>query len=254
MKTNTLRKIILSFAATALLVATSVTGATLINLDIQGLAGDTDTIDYTGSNANGPIASASTTWNHFTAGVNPLTAPNNTLTDLVDSTGAATDVDVAFGSGWAGTYANNSEGVDNYLFGDRAYTTAGGVGTFTISGLVDGGSYNLALIGSSSAGFITDFTIAGAGTLTATGGSAGTTSNGPLSFNEGVTHVLFENIVATGGAITFSTKQHIDTGSGLGSSVFGVFSGLQIQAVPEPSSAALLLGLGSITLILRRRR
>ena len=90
----------------------------------------------------------------------------------------------------------------------------------------------------------TDFTIGGT-TLTATAVTgAGTNLNGALTFTDGVTHVLFSDVVATGGSITFSTST--------AERAF-VLSGLQIEQVPEPSAVA-LFGLAGLGLILRRRR
>ena len=243
MKSPTLTN--LPIAAAALFLVTTASNAAVINVDVQGLAGSTSAENYTGGSANGPIASG-TTWNHFTAGDDPLSTP---LTNLIDDSGAATTVAVSFGSGWSGSYA---DGFNNNLQGDRTYTLAAAQGMMTISGLIEGGQYNLAMItGVNGSGlFSTTFSIVGetpetATALTAAGGSG----NGPLTFTEGTTHVLFENITATDGSITFTTQ------STLGSSTnyAGVLAGLQIQAVPEPSSAA-LLGLGGLTLILRRRK
>ena len=161
MKTNTLSKIILSFAATARLVATS--EAETINLDIQ-VAGASPT-NYTGASANGPITSGMT-WNYFNVATGGANNSNSqSFLNLVDDGGAATDVDVACGLGWVGTFES---GTGNNLQGDRAYTQFQSTGWFTISGLEVGGSYNLALIASPDGSHGTDYTIAGAGIETAT--------------------------------------------------------------------------------------
>lgn len=225
----------------------SVTGANLINVDIN--LADGSPANYTGASANGSIASAGTDWNYLDVSVGgAANVPNGqSLSNLEDDSGVATTVGVAFGTGWSGTYENTGVG-PSFLQEDRAYTSSQSVGTFTINGLDVGGSYNLALIAAPDGNglFSTDFTIAGVGTETATGGNAGTNTNGALTFTEGATHVLF-NVIANDGSITFTTKQ-------AELSQFGVLSGLQIQAIPEPSRATLLLGLAAIALVIRRRR
>ena len=243
---TTLTKTTLPFAAVALLAATS--QAAVVNVDIQGTGSGnvgTGIANYTGASANGPIAS-STTWNHFTVGGNP---PNgDSMLNLNDDSGAATTVDVTFGTGWLGSFA---DGAPNNLQGDRTFIATDVSGDITIGGLNPGGTYNLALItGFNVAGsFSTDFTIGGT-TLTANDTvGAGTNANGALTFTSGGTHALFSNIIADGsGDITFSTTNTAGASN-------GVLSGLQIEAVavPEPSTTA-LLGLGGLALILRRRK
>ena len=206
----------------------------VINVDIQGdFTGSSGTgiQNYTGSSANGPIESDNT-WNYF----NPVGVP-----DAGDSI-TVSGVTFTLGGTWTGSYADPT-GL-NHLQGDRIFTQFGNTGELTISGLIDGGKYNIALI---SAGGTTDYTI-GATTLMATAASAGSNLNGALSFTPGGTHVLFNEIEATGGSITIGARQ-------AGGSSFGVLAGLQVQsvAVPEPSLLA-LLGIGATILLAARRR
>jgi len=226
---------------TALTVATVVFGAALftstlsaaiINVDFQVTGGDT----FSGQGAIRPAGSG-TNWNGFNIPAGGLNPPNGqSMFNLLDEDGAATTVDVAFGTGWTGTY--NATNTSNPLQWDRAYTAGADLGTFTISGLASGGAYNVALIGSGD--LETEFTLGGT-TITASGGSANS------GFVDGVSHVYFSGVTATGGEITFTTRASGGTGN-------GALAGIQVQAVPEPASAALLLGLGSIALILRRRK
>ena len=241
LKMKRITKTPLTLAAAAFLAATS--QADVINIDFNTNIGVPTLAPYAGASANGPIASASV-WNQFT-----LSSPPNgqSMNNLLDDSGTPTTVAVAFGTGWTGSYDNTGP---NNLQRDRAYTSGGGTGTFTVSGLNPGGTYNLALFvdDNSSGSIATDFTI-GATTMMAFGGSAGTNVDGPLTFTAGETHALFSGISASvDGDITISTTQ-------AAGSTFGSFPGLQIEGsfIPEPSSAA-LLGLGGLALILRRRK
>jgi hypothetical protein len=234
MKTTTLTKTTLPFAALALLAATA--QAAVINVDIQGNNSGGSVANYTGESANGPIASDNN-WNYF----NTVGVP-----DAGDSM-TVSGVTFAFGDGWLSSFA---DGAPNNLQGDRVFTANGVTGTFTISGLDTNMNYNLALIGASqtTGGFATDFTIGGT-TKTATGEhETGTNANGALTFVEGSSHVLFSGISGSTGSITFTMTDSVDGTN-------GVLSGLQLEgvAVPEPSTTA-LLGLGGLALILRRRR
>jgi hypothetical protein len=154
--------------------------------------------------------------------------------NLNDDSGAATTVDVTFGTGWLGSYA---DGAPNNLQGDRVFTSGGVTGDITISGLTPGGTYNIALIaGFNGAGsFSSDFTIGGTTLTAADTVGAGANANGPLTFTAGVTHVLFSNIVADGsGNITFTM---INTPGASN----GVLAGLQVETVP-PTPAVTLDG------------
>ena len=233
MRTTTLTKTTLPFAAVALLAATS--QAAVVNVDIQGTQFGGSVTAYTGASANGPIASDNT-WNYFNVG----TTNGQSL-----SAGGLT---FTFGSGWLGSFADAAKA--NNLQGDRVFASTGVTGTMTISGLDITKNYNLALISGSNdaGGFGTDFTIIGEGTKTATAASISGTGNGALTFVEGDSHVLFSGISGGTGSITFSV-----TDSSVGAN--GVLSGLQIESVtvPEPSTTA-LLGLGGLALIFRRRK
>lgn len=232
MHTNIMKRAFLSLA-TAYLAATSESEATVINVDIQGNnSGDTPVANYTGANANGPIASDNT-WNYFTTSGVP---------DAGDSL-TVSGVTFTFGTGWFSSYS--FAGNPNNLQSDRAFTT-GSAATFTISGLDTTKDYNLALIGAPT-GYNTDFTIGGDTKTASAATDAGPDDNGALTFTEGVTHVLFSGLDGSSGSITFTTAN--------GGAGAGVLAGLQLQAVavPEPSSLA-LLGLGSLGLLLHRRR
>ena len=235
MHTKIMKRTSLSLA-TAFLAATSASEATVISLDIQGNnSGDTAVANYTGANANGPIASDNT-WNYFTTSGVP---------DAGDSL-TVSGVTFTFGTGWTSSYS--IAGNPNNLQSDRAFTT--GSATFTISGLDNTKDYNLALIaGPANAGgfFESDFTIGGDTKIATAVTDAGSNDDGALTFTDGVTHVVFSGLDGSSGSITFTTSYSGPNGGA------AVLSGLQLQAVPEPSAVA-LLGLGSLGLLLRRRR
>lgn len=115
------------------------------------------------------------------------------------------------------------------------YGGAGTVQTITFSGLNDSLTYNLTL----AIGHSTDQNL--------TGGTFGGDLTGSIALgaNSAATHLVTFNDLTTGGdgTITFT----------YGGAVASGFSALELSAVPEPSSAA-LLGLGSLALILRRRK
>ncbi len=225
--------------ATAFLAATSASEAAVINVDIQGnnSTGSTAVANYTGASANGPIASDNT-WNYF----NTVGVP-----DAGDSL-SVSGVTITFGDGWTSSYS--LAGDPNNLQGDRAFTT--GSASIMISGLDTTKDYNLALIAgpaNASGFFASDFTIGG-DTKTATATTdAGPDDNGALTFTEGVTHVLFSGLDASSGSITLTTSYSGPDGGA------AILAGLQLEAVavPEPATGA-LLGLGSLGLLLHRRR
>ena len=231
LKMKRITKTTLTLAAAAFLAATS--QAEVINIDFNtNIAGAPTLAPYAGASANGPIASGSV-WNQFTLSSPP---DGQSMNNLLDDSGTETAVAVAFGTGWAGSYNN---GVPNNLQADRAYTSGGGTGTFTVSGLTPGGTYNLALfVDDNDTGSIaTDFTI-GATTMMAFGGSAGTDVDGPLTFTAGETHALFSGISASvDGDITISV-------TAAAGAIFGSFPGLQIEGsfIPFTDTDPTLIG------------
>ena len=215
----------------------------LINVDFDGTGGigvDPNPRTFDGNLASTTATGESINWVDSTAGNDTwngtVDAVSGTLNSLNDSTGAATAVNVTW-SGFNFTYDNYGNGrlgntVTNGPNGDGFFTSNNNtnVGSVTISGLTAGALYNLTVLG---AGDETDVHV-GASTQTMLGWNS-TTNPGQF--------VTFNNVVATGGSITYTVD-------GANSDATG---GFQIVAVPEPSSVA-LLGLSSLALLFRRKR
>lgn len=232
----------IAYSATMATAATTVTGQ-LINVDFDGTGGvgasptpRTFDGDLTSTTATGE----SINWVDSTAGNDTwngsVDATSGSILSVVDSTNAVTTVNVSW-SGFGFTYNNyGNNRIGNTLTNgpnaDGFFTSndSTSVGTVTISGLTAGGLYNLTVIG---AGDETDVHVDGS-TLTML---AWNSTTNPSQF------VTFNNVVATGGSITYT----ID---GANSDATG---GFQITAVPEPSSLS-LLGLSALALTFRRKR
>lgn len=164
--------------------------------------------------------------------------------DLDIAGGAGNSVDTgsgifSLGGGYL-TYAQGGFGHTTYVRYDVAYVTSGSV-SWSLTGLVDGAAYNLILysqfVSDLPAGnALTDYSIIGHDAGNGVGAAVTLDAD-----NDG----NFTNVIATGGEIhgTFALRSGMAIGS---------LSGLQFEAVPEPSSLA-LIGLGGLCLLRRRR-
>lgn len=174
-------------------------------------------------------------WNDVqsTTGASNLIASNGTT---------ATGVSVSI-SGVNGLGTGTTPSFAPLLF-DQYLHFGGNPASFTISGLTPGTPYELYLYGQSGTGGATDrmvdFTINGV-TQTITGANVG-------SFISGVNFVMFA-LTPGSSSVSGSFVQNPGTGE-------GNFSGLQIAAIPEPSTFALLavaLGFVATSALWRRR-
>ena len=195
----------------------------------------------------GVLGTTGETWNQA----------NGSWTNLNDSTGVASTIDISGLSGGenagpAGIFNQNS---NKFAKGDNqtisiSQLTAGGVYDIYIYAL----SHNNTSWGPSAVAPIKR--AAGAfTTANATGnGSSQSLDNGITGtdadpFTAGSNYVLFQSIVADGSGNISIVADALDGANATRLHV----NGLQIVSIPETSSAA-LLGLGAFALILRRRK
>ncbi len=228
---NTIRKNTVLIGLSSLALAASLPAATTYHIDF-GINTQTTSGDYNNMTAGG--------------GADP-----SDLTDLVDSTGGDSTIDLSYADvGLAGVSGTNP----NYA---GPYPAA--VGSQPVSALRDGlflGGGEITLTFSSLDPSMTyDFLLYGARALngadttyTATGGN---TDTGTITnvLNNSTQTVNLSGLTANGSNEIVLVISSINSDSNNG----GALNYLQLTAVPEPSAAA-LLGLGGLSLILRRRK
>lgn len=221
--------------ATGLLLAGHATTASagviqIVNIDFNGKRSGDTPIDFTGTGPGG-----GGDWNHLEV----EQTSSNTLPSgpIVDNAGNNTAITLAASNFNGADTVNGSGFTGNGLLGDYLINDKNSTATLTLENLTPGQVYELYLFGNHGFGSGVEFTINSASQST-TGGTSGAT---PFVLERD--YVVFESLQPNGSnelviSLTNSTTQ--------------VFNGLQLVAVPEPASAALLVG--GLTLIVARRR
>jgi hypothetical protein len=212
----------LTLAMTLLFASVTTSFATVVNIDINN--GGTPTFVGVGA-----APDLGTVWNGVN---NPATGQGGSFSSgpLVDSFGGASTV--TFGATVAEGSSSWGGGGDLFNDGIRAFN--GNSAAFTIGGLNSALTYNIYLYSSNGGGTGEGaaFTITGFGTQNVDG-----TTGGP-GYGLGTDYVVFSGITGVtslSGTYTNFTNPH------------GPFNGLQVEAVPEPSSLA-MLAFGSVFL------
>lgn len=234
---------LLSIGAIALL-GSSLSSAAVYNVKYLGGLAPIAT-----SSLQGVLGTTGETWNQATGN----------FTNLNDSAGGSSTVGV---SGIQDDNDNDENLSGLKIFSGNASSFGKGVDrTITITGLTLNGLYDIYIYALShntgswgntadterAAGSFITTNISGNGQTQAL--ENGNTGTGPGTFTAGSNYVLFQSIVADGSGNISIVANALD---GAGATRLHV-NGLQIAAVPEPSSTA-LLGLGGLALLLRRRK
>lgn len=231
----------LLFIPTIALLGSSLCSAALYN--VKYLQAPVTTMPTT--SLQGVVGGVGETWNLM----------NGTSTDLVDSAGGTSTIDIS------GLSGGQNEGLAGSIFFHNSNKFAKGDNqTIAISGLEISGVYDIYIYALShaasswgttsverAAGAFTTTNVSGNGTSQSLdNGISGTNST---TFTAGSNYVLFQSIVADGSGNISIVADALDGANATRLHV----NGLQIVSIPETSSAA-LLGLGAFALILRRRK
>ncbi len=202
---------------------------------------------YTGDGLTSP------TWNAIPA---TSDATTGSASNLTASDGIATTEGVTFTktTGYVSSSSYTNALFQSYLISNPA-GSGPGTGTVTLSGLADGGSYQLYLYSGDGAynNAITDFAVTTGTGSPAAGSNAGVVNvnNGNLGFTENTNYVVFNAIASTTGNLAISYT------GGTPSHGEADISGLQVisgaAAVPAPATLA-LFSAGALGLLLVGRK
>ena len=228
----------------SLLAAGSVSAA-LVNVNFHNDSGGETEADL-----DGPLGGASSTWNQSTSASG---------TDVLNSANVATTIDWAFAHSLEENDTNNwADPARKMLIGSFGQFGKGEDSTLTISGLVAGQLYNVAIAASRLRNNGTEHsygTFSTSNNTTSSSQTVDATSINGDAWVSGTNYALFENVEADGSG-EISILADASNGAVVGEAGDGRrlhLNGFQIESVPEPSTTA-LLGLGGLALILRRRK
>jgi hypothetical protein len=241
MKKNNRMTTIIAMTA---LAGLSCAHAALINVNFAGADADDELV----STLSGPAGGLGTTWNQ-------IIGNGSTAGPMFTATGATTTITVGNNFGLT---ADDSPTTLPIFQGSVANFGKDENATVIIGGLIPGGFYDIWLVSLRNQPFSGNGTEQYYGNWSTTNATSSSSSQllnalgtvNASTFVDGYNYLLFEDVVATGGGeISFLSDP--------GESAPGVIhrlglNGLQINQVPEPSSA-LLGGLGLLALVRRRR-
>lgn len=186
------------------------------------------------------VGAAGDTWNGIAVAVSPGPASGTNIS-LVDSTNAASDATLSYSADYGLDVGSSSffpALLKDYL---RVQNAAG---TVTIGGLSSAVTYDVYLyIASDTQNRVSTFTVDGATSSTAANSSDQTLT----SFVEGKNYLKFTLSPDANDQIKITIHQG-------GGATQGNLNGLQIQAVPEPASLAILGLLGGFMTLGRSHR
>lgn len=208
-----------------------------INIDFSRdetgpLGGPADAL-HTGT---GPAPDTGTIWNDYSI---PMTGVGNTIpagyvrSDLTDSAGATTTVDVAMTSGWYRAFNTNTPAW-NDLQQEWVFVDGGNMATLTVSGLDTAHVYDFYFIGSgNSSTSVTRFTI----------GATSKVANGTLgdgtTWTEGTHHTVIKNVTPDASGNVTVNVQSTGTAN-------GILGAMQIVSSEPPAPAVNFLYANSV--------
>ncbi|MDA7881614.1 PEP-CTERM sorting domain-containing protein [Akkermansiaceae bacterium] len=231
----------------ALFLTSSALSAATINVDfsrdVSGPNPGTNQADVLATSV-GVAPDTGTVWNNFSinlSGAGSTVVAGDTRANLLDSTGAATTIDVTLTNGFFRAFNPGATANYNGITREWVFAQNGVTSTITVSGLAANASYDFYLVVGGSFG--TTFTINGS-----SGDTTGNTEPNLANWVEGTQYAKI-----TGTADGSGSLDIVLTDNNTATNAAGAISGMQIVAVPEPSSAFLLFG-SLLGLTLRRCR
>jgi hypothetical protein len=248
----------LNFASLLLatpLLAGTLSAATVVNVDfsrdISGLNPGTNQADILASIV-GIAPDTGTVWNDYSVVMtnNVISAtgavpPGDSRSNLLDSTGAATTIDITLTSGFFRAFNPAATTSYNNVSREWIFGSEGATGVITVTGLELNATYDFYLLVGNTFG--STFSI-GANSESVSGIATPTANPAFADWTEGVEYAKITGTADGLGNLVISVGDNSAATNGGGS-----ISGMQIVAIPEASSSLLLLG-SLLGLGLRRRR